>query len=66
MNKDGHQEAHWFDGDGMLRGVFFRHDDTGVHPEYANQYILSDISLATASSTLGAPTLPQHCGSSSP
>ena len=47
------RDAHWFDGDGMLSGVLFRRRDSGtIRPEFANQYILTDLYLSTLSSPL--------------
>ncbi|KAK4170480.1 carotenoid oxygenase [Cladorrhinum sp. PSN259] len=37
------QEAHWFDGDGMLSGVLFRRVGPTVQPEFVNQYLLTDM-----------------------
>ena len=50
-NHDLLRDAHWFDGDGMLTGVFFRRIDEGVHadglqPEFVNQFVLTDIFLS--------------------
>ena len=53
--------AHWFDGDGMLSGVLFRRsEDSGkIEPEFANQYILTDVYItAKTSSRLKTPILP--------
>ncbi|KAL8813769.1 MAG: hypothetical protein Q9200_000022 [Gallowayella weberi] len=55
------RDAHWFDGDGMLTGVFFRQSsETGdVQPEFVNQYILTDVYLSTITSpALRSPLLP--------
>ncbi|KAK0978006.1 hypothetical protein LTR54_016031 [Friedmanniomyces endolithicus] len=60
-NEDLGRDAHWFDGDGMLAGVLFRrHEQTGdIHPEFVNQYILTDLYLSTLSSPrLRVPILP--------
>ncbi|KAK4543381.1 hypothetical protein LTR36_005524 [Oleoguttula mirabilis] len=60
-NEDLGRDAHWFDGDGMLAGVSFKRDDnTGdIAPEFVNQYILTDLYLATLSSPrLRVPILP--------
>ena len=55
------RDAHWFDGDGMLSGVAFRrHGEKGtVQPEFVNQYILTDVYLASMTSQeLETPILP--------
>ncbi|KAL8806818.1 MAG: hypothetical protein Q9182_001078 [Xanthomendoza sp. 2 TL-2023] len=55
------RDAHWFDGDGMLTGVFFsQSSNTGeVQPEFVNQYILTDVYLSTITSpALSSPLLP--------
>ncbi|KNG87773.1 carotenoid cleavage dioxygenase 1 [Aspergillus nomiae NRRL 13137] len=48
------RKAHWFDGDGMLNGVYFRpcSDRDGkdiIQPEFVNQYALTDVYFANAS-----------------
>ena len=53
-NEDLGRDAHWFDGDGMLCGVSFTRvqDHGGNHailPEFVNQYILTDVYLASQS-----------------
>ena len=59
-NEDIGRDAHWFDGDGMLSGVSFRRRENGIiQPEFANQYILTDVYLASrASPYLRTPILP--------
>ncbi|KAI9808613.1 MAG: hypothetical protein M1825_003763 [Sarcosagium campestre] len=64
-NEDLGRDAHWFDGDGMLSGVSFRRvkgsagGSSSVQPEFVNQYILTDIYLATISTPkLQTPILP--------
>lgn len=58
-NEDLGRDAHWFDGDGMLSGVSFRKDDTGIVPEFVNQFILTDLYLSALSSPrLKVPILP--------
>ena len=55
------RDAHWFDGDGMLSGVLFRRSEkTGkIQPEFANQYILTDVYIAAKTSIrLKTPILP--------
>ncbi|KAF1838501.1 carotenoid oxygenase [Decorospora gaudefroyi] len=61
-NSDLGREAHWFDGDGMLSGVWFSRSP--VDPEkpvvnFVNQFILTDVYLsALHNSTLRTPILP--------
>ena len=58
-NEDLGRDAHWFDGDGMLSGVAFRRTEKGVHPEFVNQFILTDVYLSGVSSSfLRSPILP--------
>lgn len=58
-NEDLGRDAHWFDGDGMLSGVLFRRTEKGIRPEFANQYILTDIYLSSVLSPhLKTPILP--------
>ena len=55
------RDAHWFDGDGMLTGVSFRRtgEKGSMQPEFVNQYILTDVYLASkTSSSLRTPILP--------
>ncbi|KAI1100822.1 carotenoid oxygenase [Jackrogersella minutella] len=60
-NDDLGRDAHWFDGDGMLTGVFFRRSEKGeiIEPEFVNQYILTDVYLnAKNNNNLKRPLLP--------
>ena len=58
-NEELGRDAHWFDGDGMLSGVLFRRTEKGIRPEFANQYILTDVYLSSVSSPrLRTPILP--------
>ncbi|KAF1913522.1 carotenoid oxygenase [Ampelomyces quisqualis] len=61
-NSDLGREAHWFDGDGMLSGVWFERssgDANKAVPHFVNQYILTDVYLAAVeNSTLQTPILP--------
>lgn len=55
------RDAHWFDGDGMLTGVSFNSNNEkgAIQPEFANQYILTDVFLSTvASPAIETPILP--------
>lgn len=59
---DDQRDAHWFDGDGMLTGVFFQRDtgkaDEGApRPHFINRYILTDVLLSTGPS-LRRPLIP--------
>ncbi|EFQ99081.1 carotenoid cleavage dioxygenase 1 [Nannizzia gypsea CBS 118893] len=60
MNHDLGRDTHWFDGDGMLSGVFFRKlNGKAVQPEFVNNYVLTDILLASrANPRLRWPILP--------
>lgn len=60
-NEDLGRDAHWFDGDGMLSGVAFRerNNDGTIQPEFVNQFILTDVFLATITTkSLRSPLLP--------
>lgn len=58
-NEDLGRDAHWFDGDGMLSGVAFHRTEKGVQPEFVNQFILTDVYLASVTSSfLRIPILP--------
>jgi carotenoid cleavage dioxygenase-like enzyme len=58
-NEDLGRDAHWFDGDGMLSGVAFQRTEEGVQPEFVNQFILTDVYLASVSSSfIKTPILP--------
>lgn len=61
-NSDLGREAHWFDGDGMLSGVWFERSSTASHqvvPHFVNQYILTDVYLSSVENdSLRTPILP--------
>ncbi|KAJ5903306.1 carotenoid cleavage dioxygenase 1 [Penicillium tannophilum] len=59
-NNDLGRDAHWFDGDGMLSGVYFSADkNSGIQPQYVNRYVLTDVFLAAeAYPELRIPILP--------
>lgn len=59
-NAELERSAHWFDGDGMLSGVFFSLSKDGkVVPEFTNQYVLTDLFLSAATSPqLKTPIMP--------
>lgn len=61
-NSDLGREAHWFDGDGMLSGVWFERSKDhakGVVPHFVNQYILTDVYMASVeNNSLRTPILP--------
>lgn len=49
-NSDLAREAHWFDGDGMLTGVWFDRVGTGTKgpaPRFVNQFVLTDLCIST-------------------
>ncbi|KAB8277980.1 carotenoid oxygenase [Aspergillus minisclerotigenes] len=50
LQDDDRRDLHWFDGDGMLSGVFFRRMSGSKvqQPLYSNRYILTDVHCATA------------------
>jgi len=61
-NTDLGREAHWFDGDGMLSGVWFERSSSNsldVVPHFVNQYILTDVYLSSIENdSLRTPILP--------
>jgi carotenoid cleavage dioxygenase-like enzyme len=61
-NSDLGREAHWFDGDGMLTGVWFERaptDSRKATAHFVNQFILTDVYMSSVeSSTLRTPILP--------
>ncbi|KAJ4293259.1 hypothetical protein N0V90_008541 [Kalmusia sp. IMI 367209] len=61
-NSDLGREAHWFDGDGMLTGVWFDRADAGTErrsPRFVNQFVLTDLCLSTfENSKLRTPITP--------
>lgn len=61
-NSDMGREAHWFDGDGMLSGVWFEQSPEHpekVHAKFVNQFVLTDLYLsAVENSDLRTPILP--------
>lgn len=61
-NDDLGRDAHWFDGDGMLSGVWFAQSNNnarGVDVQFVNQFILTDVLLSQVeSSTIRTPILP--------
>ena len=55
------RDAHWFDGDGMLTGVWFSRSPFVAEPEphFVNQFILTDLALSTfENEKLRTPILP--------
>ena len=49
-NSDLGRDAHWFDGDGMLTGVWFDRTTAGntkATPRFVNQFVLTDLCLST-------------------
>ncbi|KAF2856544.1 carotenoid oxygenase [Plenodomus tracheiphilus IPT5] len=61
-NDDLGREAHWFDGDGMLSGVWFdRSSSNSQQPvvKFVNQFILTDVYLSAAENrALRTPIIP--------
>lgn len=61
-NHDLGRDAHWFDGDGMLSGVYFRRLEghkARAQPCFVNQYVLTDLYLSTVTTpSLRAPVMP--------
>ncbi|KAF2625921.1 carotenoid oxygenase [Macroventuria anomochaeta] len=61
-NADLGREAHWFDGDGMLSGVWFSRSPNNANEldvQFVNQFVLTDVLLSQVeSSTLRTPILP--------
>jgi carotenoid cleavage dioxygenase-like enzyme len=61
-NSDLGRQAHWFDGDGMLTGVWFDRAAAGTKrptPRFVNQFVLTDLCLSTVdNATLRTPILP--------
>ena len=61
INGDLARDAHWFDGDGMLSGVFFPRQEhsAAIQPEFVNRYVLTDVYLSSITTpTLKTPILP--------
>jgi carotenoid cleavage dioxygenase-like enzyme len=60
-HEDLGRDANWFDGDGMLSGVAFRRislDDGRIIPEFANQFILTDLYLSKKTTAVSSPIMP--------
>ncbi|KAF5723648.1 Carotenoid 9 10(9 10)-cleavage dioxygenase [Fusarium mundagurra] len=59
-HQDLGNDAHWFDGDGMLSGVAFRKTSTDgkIVPEFVNQYILTDLYLSRKTTAVVSPIMP--------
>ncbi|KAF2679438.1 carotenoid oxygenase [Lentithecium fluviatile CBS 122367] len=61
-NSDLGRSAHWFDGDGMLTGVWFDSsatDPTQPSPHFVNQFILTDLAISSfENESLRIPILP--------
>ncbi|GKZ49892.1 hypothetical protein AbraIFM66951_002601, partial [Aspergillus brasiliensis] len=60
LRNDRMHNIHWFDGDGMLTGVFFKRvpDTSGVQPVFSNQYIMTDVYSARLKARWIYPVLP--------
>lgn len=61
-NSDLGRDAHWFDGDGMLSGVWFArsaNDSNELDVQFVNQFVLTDVYLSQVESdTIRTPILP--------
>ncbi|KAE8379184.1 carotenoid oxygenase, partial [Aspergillus bertholletiae] len=59
LQDDDRRDLHWFDGDGMLSGVFFKRESGLKEPQplYWNRYILTDVHCATAKCPRISPIL---------
>jgi len=61
-NTDLGRSAHWFDGDGMLTGVWFDASSSEADhpsPHFVNQFILTDLGISSfENKTLQTPILP--------
>lgn len=60
LQDNANRDLHWFDGDGMLTGVFFERTpgSPGVQPLFTNQYVLTDVHRAVKKSPWLYPILP--------
>ncbi|PWY77071.1 9-cis-epoxycarotenoid dioxygenase, partial [Aspergillus heteromorphus CBS 117.55] len=60
LKRDTQRDIHWFDGDGMLTGVYFRRipRSPGVQPVFTNQYILTDLHCAAERNSWVYPIVP--------
>ncbi|KAJ5716885.1 9-cis-epoxycarotenoid dioxygenase [Penicillium malachiteum] len=61
MEGQGHRQLHWFDGDGLLTGVFFSRFDPlseKVRPLFTNRYVETDVYRATRINKRIHPILP--------
>lgn len=56
----GDRDYHWFDGDGMLTGVFFKRSSraSGVQPVFSNQYVMTDVHCAATENEGLRPIIP--------
>ncbi|KAH6620190.1 carotenoid oxygenase [Boeremia exigua] len=61
-NSDLGRDAHWFDGDGMLSGVWFSrssYNTDELDVQFVNQFVLTDVLLAQAETdAIRTPILP--------
>ncbi|CAK41018.1 9-cis-epoxycarotenoid dioxygenase [Aspergillus niger] len=60
IQRDNPRGFHWFDGDGMLTGVYFKRISGPAHvqPVFTNEYVLTDIYCATARDRRLYPIMP--------
>ena len=61
-NSDLGRDAHWFDGDGMLSGVWFARSSNSANElnvQFVNQFVLTDVFLSQVESPdISTPLLP--------
>ncbi|GAQ46429.1 hypothetical protein AtubIFM55763_000812 [Aspergillus tubingensis] len=60
IQRDNPRGFHWFDGDGMLTGVYFKRISGPAHvqPVFTNEYVLTDIHCATMRDRRLYPIMP--------
>lgn len=60
LRNDSKRDFHWFDGDGMLTGVYFERvlNEPGVQALFSNQYIVTDIYRAARKHRWTYPLVP--------
>lgn len=59
-DSNSHGDLHWFDGDGMLTGVFFERESgrAGIRPRFTNKFVLTDVYCATRMNRALYPVIP--------
>ncbi|RAL04302.1 carotenoid oxygenase family protein [Aspergillus ibericus CBS 121593] len=60
LQSEAQRDFHWFDGDGMLTGVYFKRipESPSVQPVFTNQYVLTDMYCATVRNRRLCPIIP--------